>query len=401
MTLEKCPKCSGELKTLSPAGRNCCPSCKWIEEKKNTEHEISEFISISNLDKAQLTIFCYSSNRLELKDSRVRIWNELAKSNTPIILFSRLLQYSFKRLGWLLSFGLTAILLVSCGDRIQDAYKTPEVLHIGVLPDQDKAVLQKRYTPLTDYISKQLGIPCKLVIPDSYEDLVEEFHNDDLDLAYFGGVTFLMANHASGAVPLVIRDVDARFTSYFLVPAEVNYESLSDLKGKRMSFGSEISTSGHLMPRFFLNQKGIEPENYFSEVSFSGSHDATARLVAEGAVDVGVANSVIIDAMFNDGRLSRDKIRIIWETPPYIDYTWAVQPDISDDFRDKLIQAFLELSASNSRDAKILSALNAGIFLPVTLDEFSPLQEAAAGFDFLPIQGVSHEPKHEGFNGSN
>ncbi len=286
-----------------------------------------------------------SDSILEEASTTIHRANHMA---VAYLLILRLLQDSFNGLNRALSLGLTAIFLVSCGDSIQDSYKPPKVLHIGVLPDQDQAVLRKKYAPLTDYISKQLEIPCQLVIPDSYEDLVEEFHHGNLDLAYFGGLTFIMANHGSGAVPLVIRDVDARFTSYFLVPAGVDYEDLSDLKGKRISFGSEISTSGHLMPRFFLNRKGIEPENYFSEVIFSGSHDTTARLVAEGVVDVGVANSVIIDVMFNDGRLSRDKIQIIWETPPYINYVWAVQPDISNDFRGKLIQAFLELSASNS-----------------------------------------------------
>lgn len=276
---------------------------------------------------------------------------------------------------------LITILMVfaaSCSNQ-DDIDNMPAVLKIGILPDESVDVLLKRYTPLFQYLSKELDVPYDLKIPASYEDLLKQFSRGDIDLAYFGGFTFIQANHISNAVPLVMRDIDVRFTSYFFSRNGTPPKQLQDFKGKSFAFGSKLSTSGHLMPRYFLKEREIIPETFFSKVQYSGSHYITATWVRDGAVDIGVANSKIIDKMFRDGVLNQSDIQILWQTPPYPDYVWAIQPRFGLSTRTRITNAFLSLSPSNKEHAAILAGVDANGFLPASVS------------DFAQLDGIAHE----------
>ncbi len=190
--------------------------------------------------------------------------------------------------------------VAACGP----ADEVPPVVRVGVLPDQAADRLEARYAPLLSHLSGVSGAKIELVVPDDYEGLLRMFVEGRLDLAYLGGLTFLKARQAGGAIPIAMRDVDARFTSYFMVRANDRVASLAELKGRRLAFGSRLSTSGHLMPRHHMVEIGIDPEAHFSEIKFSGAHDTTALWVRDGVVDVGAVNGLMVDSMFADGRLS-------------------------------------------------------------------------------------------------
>ena len=250
-----------------------------------------------------------------------------------------------------------------------------ETLRIGILPDEGKKTLRKRYIPLFDFLSQETGLSYEIVIPNSYEQLVESFGEGKIDLAYFGGATFLRAHTGYGAVPLVMRDVDSRFTST-LVVANEGFSNFEELHGKRFGFGSKLSTSGHLMPRYFLKvELGVTPEKYFRSIRYSGQHDRTAYWVRDGKVDAGFVNSEIIRGMLADGRLRPGDIRIIWTTPPYADYVWAVHPQVHPVVREKLQQAFLSLSVDNPQHELILTNMSATGFYPASIADFSRLQQ--------------------------
>lgn len=267
---------------------------------------------------------------------------------------------------------LVAFALAACiAEREQGL---PDPLRIAVLPDQEPDRLIERYTPLTEYLAEELGVAVELTLPQSYQHLLDLFHRREVDLAYFGGVTFVQAHLRDGAAPLVMRDVDAKFTSYFIVRADEPAGLISDMEGRRLSFGSRLSTSGHLMPRHFLTESGIAPEEYFGSVSYSGAHDRTAMLVRDGAADIGVANSVVIDAMFADGRLRPDEVRILWETPPYADYVWALRAGFSEDVVNRVRNRFLALSHRNQHHSEILNRLSARLFLPAGAHDFNHLR---------------------------
>jgi phosphonate transport system substrate-binding protein len=261
---------------------------------------------------------------------------------------------------------------------------TPSVLRVGVLPDENPEVLRKRYAPLLKYLSEAIGIDTQLILPTDYQELSQLFQDGQIELAYFGGLTFVQASINNDAEPLVMRDIDTRFVSYFLARPDENKKNLSDFEGKRFAFGSKLSTSGHLMPRHFMQSElQIEPENYFSAVDYSGSHDKTAFLVRDGSVDLGVANSAIIRKMIEDARLGENELQIVWETPPYVDYVWAVQKHLDESIKNRLRDAFMALDDAKLIHKTILSSLGAVSFLPAGTRDFQPLKRTAKNLGML------------------
>lgn len=278
----------------------------------------------------------------------------------------------------LLLFFVMVFCLTACSKPAGKEKGLPDILTIGILPDESKAELLKRYTPLFKYLSQELGIPYKLIIPSDYSELMDLFKNGHIDLAYFGGLTFIQANNLYEAVPLVMRDIDVYFTSYFITQPDRSTTKLTESKGAIFSFGSKLSTSGHLMPRLFLQQKGIKPEEHFGKVLYSGSHDETAFAVRNKSVDIGAINAKILDKMMLDGRIKEGEIHILLETPPYPDYVWAIQAGIGRLAKEEIVSAFLSLSPANKSHARILSGVDAGGFLPASTGDFFQLQGIAS-----------------------
>ncbi len=275
----------------------------------------------------------------------------------------------------ILSGLLIFILMIwgACDPQGESQKKAISVLHIGVLPELSEQELLVRYQSLFIYLADEAGIPYEFVPSSAYAELQDQFHNGRIDLAYFGGVIFVKAYNNDKAIPLVMRDIDSQFTSYFLVPAGSSVRKLEDLKGATFSFGSRFSTSGHFMPRYFMEQNGIHPERFFKDIQYSGKHDTTALWVQEGKVEAGVANSRIVRTLFENGILKKKQTRILWETPPYSDYVWAVHPTMSDARQNKIRDAFLKLDPENPQHRDIMKSLNAGSFLPAHISDFSNL----------------------------
>lgn len=269
---------------------------------------------------------------------------------------------------------LFTIFLSACSESVSP-HSSPAQLKIGVLPDEDKATLINRYTPLSEYLSKQLGVPSQLIIPANYEELLALFANKQVDLAYFGGFTFLQAHESYHAIPLVMRDIDVHFTSYFITSPKHTHKKLQDFKDGTFSFGSKLSTSGHLMPRYFLQKKGIVPEKQYRKIKYSGSHDKTAYWVRDSVAELGVVNAAILEKMLSDGRLKQSDIHIVWETPPYTDYVWAIQTGFDEKFISKIKNTFLSLSPTNPSHLNILSPLSTKGFLPASMKDFNNLHE--------------------------
>ena len=273
-------------------------------------------------------------------------------------------------------------------------YKQPsriEIVRVGVLPDEDEAALKLRYSPLLEHMARETGLKYQLVVPASYADMLRIFADKELEIAYLGGLTFVKAQIFHHARPLVMRDVDTRFTTYFVTRADGPLRDCESLKcealaGKVLSFGSKLSTSGHLMPRHFLKlERRIEPESYFGEVRYSGAHDKTIYQARDGEVDLGAVNAEIFRTMRRDGRLKQDDLRIIWETPPYPDYVWAINGTLTKELRTRLRNAFLMLEMGDKEHARILAAMGTHGFLPAGTAEFAPLKKIAQSLGLLKL----------------
>jgi phosphonate transport system substrate-binding protein len=252
-----------------------------------------------------------------------------------------------------------------------------KVIRIGVLPDQNETILRERYAALISFLSEDVGVPFELVVPNDYGELLELFGAGRVDLAFFGGVTFVLANKRYGAVPLVMRDIDVEFRSHFIARTSdrSRTRNIEDFKGATFAFGSPLSTSGHLMPRFFLELEGISAEQFFSSVEYTGAHDKTAERVRDGQVDLGVANSHVIDRMRHSGQLDSRSIEVVWTTPPYANYVWAVRREIDAAVQEEILSSFLSLGSLDDERRHILEGVGATGFLPAVQSDFDELKK--------------------------
>jgi len=279
------------------------------------------------------------------------------------------------------------VFVVGCGSGHRPEPQIGPV-RIGVLPDRSEEELRRRYEPLVAFLEASSGLDAELVVPPDYDAFVEAFCDERLDLAWFGGLTYLRAERACGALPLVMRDVDLVFTSDFLVARSAAGGSIDDFAGKAFAFGPRGSTSGHLMPRFYLQRMGIDAEQFFRNVQHTAGHDQTAAWVQTGRVDLGVVNSVVVDSMLRDGRLSGERVRVLQTTHPYRNYVWAARPDIDVEVRQRLVDAFQSLDAGRPGHGAILSLIGARGYVPASRNDYDDLREVADSLGLLEQPGA-------------
>ena len=259
-----------------------------------------------------------------------------------------------------------------------------QVFRITAIPDESPTELARKAGPLVKYLEKQLGMKVEWTPVTDYAAAVETLVNKKVDLAWFGGFTFVQANHRSGGkvLPLVQREEDEKFRSVFIT-SDPAIKSLADLKGKDVSFGSQSSTSGHLMPRSFLLQNGLNPDKDFKRVAFSGAHDATIAAVASGKVQAGALNISVWEKFVADKKVDTSKVRVIYTTPPYFDYNWTVHADMPAAQREKLTQALLSLSKATPEGKEILDLQRATRFVPTKAENYKGIEAAAVNAALL------------------
>ena len=281
--------------------------------------------------------------------------------------------------GLIAGLALTAS-VSSCGAPQNDAKQA--VLQIGAIPDQNPEKLNRLYGTLSTELSEKLDVPVRYAPVSNYAAAVSAFRTGSLDLVWFGGLTGVQARlQTPGARVLAQRDIDAEFTSVFIANGAsglrpfTSGDQLVELKGRRLAFGSESSTSGRLMPQFFMGKNGVKPEDLAGGgPGFSGSHDATVAVVQSGAYEVGALNEQVWRSNVAGGRVDPGKVSVIWRTPPYVDYHWVVRPGLDErfgeGFTNKLQNALLDLSADTENGATILELFGAERFIPAKDEDY-------------------------------
>ena len=253
-----------------------------------------------------------------------------------------------------------------------------KTLRVTAIPDESPTELQRKFKPLGDYLAEATGKDISFVPVTDYSAAVEALVNDKVDLAWFGGFTFVQAKLRSGDAvePIIQRTEDEVFTSVFITSADSEIKSLSDLKGKTFSFGSPSSTSGHLMPRSFLLKDGINPDKDM-RVSFSGAHDATAFAVAGGKVDAGALNASVWKKLVDSNKIDTGKVNVFYTTPTYFDYNWTVRKDMDASLKTSITDAFLSLSPEDETGKQILDLQRASGFIPTSAENYTDIETAA------------------------
>ena len=252
------------------------------------------------------------------------------------------------------------------------------VFKVTAIPDEAPTELARKAAPLVKFLEKALGMKVEFTPVTDYAASVEALANKQVDLAWYGGFTFVQANVRSGgkAVPLVQREEDEKFRSVFIT-SDPAIKSLADLKGKNVSFGAQSSTSGHLMPRSFLLQANIDPDKDFKRVAYSGAHDATIAAVASGKVDAGALNISVWEKFVADKKVDTGKVKVIFTTPAYFDYNWTVHSDMPVAQREKLTKAFLDLNRNTPEGKEILDLQRATRFIPTQASNYKGIETAA------------------------
>jgi phosphonate transport system substrate-binding protein len=256
------------------------------------------------------------------------------------------------------------------------------------IPDQDETQLRKRFGKVATYLSKKLGVTVKYVPVKSYAAAVTAFRNNQVQLAWFGGLSGVRARQlVPGSKAIAQGKEDATFVTYFIAHTSTALKESKNLSkavaGKTFTFGSKGSTSGRLMPEFHIREIfGKAPNKVFSRVGFSGNHSRTISLVESGAFLVGATNYSVWDRAVKDGKVDTKKVRIIWRTPSYPDYQWTVRGDVDKKY-GKGFSAKIKSSLLSMNDPDLLKAFPRSSFIPATNAYYSPIQNTAKSIGLI------------------
>ena len=250
------------------------------------------------------------------------------------------------------------------------------VLRLAMIPSTDPGKIVRESQPVVTYLEKEIGRRVELVVPTNYAAVVEAIANERVDVAYFGGFTFVQASQRAGVRPLVQRERDQNFHSVFITQPGSGVNSLTDLKGHSFAFGDVNSTSGHLMPAYYMRVSGIDA-GALTKTLFTGGHDATALAVANSKVDAGAMDELVFDSMRKSGKITSSQVKVFYTTPAFFDYVWAARKGLDQKLSDAFAAALLKLDASNAENKVLLDLLNATRYVRAEDASYDKLRQAA------------------------
>ncbi len=252
------------------------------------------------------------------------------------------------------------------------------LLKVTTIPEEAATEQVRKFGPLVKYLERTLGTKVEFTPVSDYPAAVEALVNKQVDLVWFGGFTHVQAQIRSGGkvIPIAQREEDTQFRSVFITQTDSGIKQLSDLKGKQVSFGSASSTSGHLMPRSFLLQAGIDPDRDFKRVAFSGAHDATVASVVSGRVDAAALDITVWRKFVDEKKVDTSKVNVFFTTPPYFNYNWSVHADMPAAQRERIAKALFELNMNNPEGKEILTLNRATKYIPTSAENYRGLETA-------------------------
>ena len=271
------------------------------------------------------------------------------------------------------------------------AAASAETFVFTAIPDEDETKLVERFRGVADYLSEQLNVDVRYIPVKSYAAAVSAFRNNQVQLAWFGGLSGVQARRLVPGAEAIAQGVeDEAFETYFIANTNTGIEpagELSELKdqlrGKTFTFGSKGSTSGRLMPEFYVRDTfDAKPEDFFSRVGFSGNHTRTLRLVEAGTYDVGALNFQVWEKELGDGNIDTDAVQVIWKTPDYPDYQWTIRGDVDERFGDGFKQRVTE-ALLNLDNPELLESFPRSGFIPAFNADYEPIRKTAQEIGIL------------------
>lgn len=274
---------------------------------------------------------------------------------------------------------VTALLAASLACASTAMAQGKPTLVFSAIPDQDETKLVQRFTAFGKYLEAKLGVEVKYLPVKNYAATVTAFKNNQVQLAWFGGLSGVQARlSVPGSKAIAQGPEDQEFKSYFIASSTADVKPMAklgdQLKGKTFTFGSRDSTSGRLFPEHFLREAlGQAPEQIFSRVGFSGDHSRTIQLVQSGAYQMGAVNFQVWDAELKAGKIETSKVAVVWTTPTFPDYNWSVRGDIDSafggGFTDKITATILGLD-----DKTLLGYFDRSKFIPAKNSDYAVIE---------------------------
>jgi phosphonate transport system substrate-binding protein len=260
-----------------------------------------------------------------------------------------------------------------------------QVLRVTTIPEEVATEQVRKFTPIASYLEKTLGMKVEFTPVSDYPAAVEALVNKKVDLVWFGGFTHVQAQIRSGGkiVPIAQREEDTKFQSVFIAKTDSGIKTLDDLKGKQISFGSQSSTSGHLMPRHFLLQAKIDPDKDFKRVAYSGAHDATIASVVSGKVEAAALDITVWKKFVAENKVDTKAVDVFYTTPTYFNYNWSVHADMPADLRAKVTKALLDLDANTAEGKEILQLNRATRYIPTSPENYKGIEAAGKSAGLL------------------
>jgi phosphonate transport system substrate-binding protein len=253
-----------------------------------------------------------------------------------------------------------------------------QVFRVTTIPEEAATEQVRKFTPLAAYLEKKLGMKVEFTPVSDYPAAVEALVNKKVELVWFGGFTHVQAQLRSGGkiIPIAQREEDTKFQSVFIAKTDSGIKTLADLKGKQISFGSQSSTSGHLMPRHFLLQAQLNPEKDFRRIAYSGAHDATIASVVSGKVDAAALDITVWRKFVNENKVDTKAVNVFHTTPTYFNYNWSVHADLPADLRERVKKALLDLDPATPEGKEILQLNRATRYIPTSPENYKGLEAA-------------------------
>ncbi len=284
----------------------------------------------------------------------------------------------------LLATACAVLLLAAC-----DSREPAQTFTFTAIPDQDETRLEQRFGKVAEHLEQALGVPVKYVPVKSYPAAVTAFRNNEVQMAWFGGLSGVQARRlVPGSQAIAQGQEDTAFKSYFIANTSTGLEPADTLpeafaEQPSFTFGSKGSTSGRLMPEYYFRERfGAPPQELIDKVGFSGDHSRTLSLVQSGAYATGALNYQVWDQALADGEIDTDKVQVIWETPAYPDYHWTVRGDLDERFGDGFTQRVTEVLLAID-DPTLLEAFPRSAFVPADNDDYQAIEDTAEAIGLL------------------
>jgi len=272
----------------------------------------------------------------------------------------------------LTSVSILLLCSIVTGSLALAATRDPKTLQVALLPDENAAKVIQDNEHLKAYLEKELDRKVVFHVLTSYAAMIEATRNGRIDLAFFGPLSYCMARDKCAIEPFAakLKDGSATYKAVIIAKADSGIKRAEDIKGKRMAYGDQASTSSHLIPKGLLASRGVKPADY--RESFLGKHDAVALNVLRGNVDAGGLSQTIFTSLVEKGTVDKTKVVVIAESDPIPEYPWVMQSDLSPELKEKVRLSFLNL-----KDNGILKTLKADGFSPIRDSDYDVIRKAA------------------------